>query len=146
MGCDIHLHAEVKIDGEWHAYSAPHILRNYRLFARLAGVRSRDGIKPISDPRGLPEDASVVTKHHSDHWGIDGHSHSWISAEEIALLDDTREEWDYPPGKDSESWMRYGCSDLFGYFYGNSWSGWTKYPEDRPKGIEDVRFVFWFDN
>lgn len=145
MGCDIHMHAEVKIGGKWHNYSAPDVQRNYRLFARLAGVRARDGIEPISEPRGLPEDASAVVQHHSDWFGIDGHSHSWISADEIALLDETRDQWDYP-AKEGEEWRRHGMDDLFGYFYGNSWPGWTKYPEDRPKGIEDVRFVFWFDN
>lgn len=34
MGCDIRLHTEVKIDGTWYTYGAPHMERNYALFAR----------------------------------------------------------------------------------------------------------------
>lgn len=74
MGCDIHPVLEVKgEDGKWHGKvlcwcsrtgSAPdtegalYIHRNYSLFAMLAGVRNYDGVKPIAEPRGVPDDAS----------------------------------------------------------------------------------------
>jgi len=40
MGCDIHWHSEVKVDGVWHHHSNPRISRDYWLFALLAGVRN----------------------------------------------------------------------------------------------------------
>ncbi len=37
MGCDIHLHTEVKIANVWHRYGCPSVDRNYRVFAKMAG-------------------------------------------------------------------------------------------------------------
>ncbi len=54
MGCDIHCHIEIKVEGTWHHYSAPNVDRSYRLFARMAGVRNTGGVKPIAPNRGLP--------------------------------------------------------------------------------------------
>jgi hypothetical protein len=42
--------------------------RNYSLFALLANVRNSAGVKPISEPRGLPEDVSEIVKKISDQW------------------------------------------------------------------------------
>lgn len=39
MGCDIHLHQEVKINGEWHHYRLAEMPRNYEVFEKMAGVR-----------------------------------------------------------------------------------------------------------
>ena len=47
MGCDIHLHAEIKVNGKWEHYAHPHIRRDYRLFAKMASVRNA--------PYGHPE-------------------------------------------------------------------------------------------
>ena len=85
MGCDIHCHAEVKINGKWEHYSTPQFERNYRIFEKMAGVRG-DEENAISAPKGLPEDCSVVTMLDSRRWGADGHSHSWLSADEIRQL------------------------------------------------------------
>ena len=66
--------------------------RNYDEFAILANVRNGygfagcdtgDAIRPISMPKGLPEDVSSPIKRESDKWGGDGHSHSWLTAKEI---------------------------------------------------------------
>lgn len=140
MGCDIHFHTEVKINGNWEHYGSPAMPRKYSLFAKLADVRNRDNChQPIAEPRGLPEDATFLTRFDADRWDVDGHSHSWISAEEIAEVED---------------WLASELGDdlwkletkYWGYFFGNSWGGFYKYPKERPKGVEDVRFVFWFDN
>ena len=49
MGCDIHAHLEIKIDGKWLYYSPVNINRNYNVFAKTAGVRNYTGkIIPIS--------------------------------------------------------------------------------------------------
>jgi hypothetical protein len=147
MGCDIQLHTEVKINGQWHHYGAPSVDRNYTLFALLANVRNDEPgdkwyVTPISEPRGLPADATALTKFDSDRWGLDGHSHSWINAEEIARVAEfaNSKKW---RGRDGSAFWE---ADNFGYLFGNNWSGFTKYPEGRPEGLEDVRFVFWFDN
>ena len=141
MGCDIHFHGEVKIDGKWHHYSAPNIPRSYQLFAKMADVRNYGDIVPICRPRGLPPDASVVTALEAKNYGRDGHSHSFLMADEVAEL----EQWAESHLLDSAE--RWKFHDRFwGYLFGNTWSGFVTHPEERPQGVEDVRFVFWFDN
>lgn len=61
MGCDIHAHIELKVNGKWEHYSCPNIQRWYTLFTRICGVRGNDNITPIDKPRGLPEDLNIVT-------------------------------------------------------------------------------------
>jgi len=137
MGCDIHFHSEVKIKGEWRHYSSNDIKRNYRLFSKMANVRNSDrSEEPISRPKGLPKDISDITKLCADQWNSDGHSHSWLSADEITTL---------------YEWMRKIDLTLpyelnFPYFCGNDFAEFKLYPEDWPQEIEDVRYVFWFDN
>lgn len=74
-------------EGEWESNQIltihPYDSRNYRLFAILADVRNSDCIKPISDPRNIPDDVSDFVKHQSNEYGIDGHSHSWLSLTEL---------------------------------------------------------------
>ena len=139
MGCDIHLHTEVKIGGEWHHYSTQSVPRNYTLFALMAGVRGREGITPISMPKGLPEDASFLTKFDANWWRADGHSYSWLGAEEIAKLYDVVQD-------------QIDLQAAFGYCFGGYWSSFHEYRGNLENGcgisneVEDVRFVFWFDN
>lgn len=136
MGCDIHFHVEVKINGKWEHYSHPSIQRYYYLFAKLAGVRNSEGIKPVVEPKGLPSDMSNLTKIDADYWGLDRHSSSWLNAKEIAKV----ESWwnDLDNGSiESEVW---------GYLFGNPISGPEEGGAGYPREIEDVRIVFWFDN
>ena len=100
MGCDIHVCCERKnYEGKWincdHFKLNPYFDndrddeeidkwwivpifddRNYALFATLADVRNYEYIKPVSEPRGLPDDIHYITKELADSWGTDGHSHS----------------------------------------------------------------------
>ncbi len=130
MGCNIHVHTEVKINGKWRHWGTPSIERRYGLFEKMAGVRGE--IKnAISPPKGLPEDITFETKFDYDWWGGDMHSASWLSIEEIKKL----YEW----------WMKLNpltefIENQFGYCMGN---GWDSLPND---DIEDARWVFWFDN
>jgi hypothetical protein len=102
VGCDIHIILEAKNDeGRWVGmyhyngisaealgidgsdkqgrYAYWKILnRDYDLFASLAGVRG-NGPKP----RGLPPDASELSRMTVDSWAGDGHSHSWGLLSEI---------------------------------------------------------------
>ena len=138
MGCDIHAHFEIKLNGRWEHYSAPQINRNYTLFAHIAGVRGDGSIKPISEPKGLPNDLSITTWFEVERWWGDGHSHTWLNYTEIAELLDVA----FPNIMDR---MEFKHREL-GYLCGNGWDAWKKYPEDYPEEIEDIRFICWFDN
>lgn len=84
MGCDIHLHIEVKINDKWEHFSEFDMLRNYELFSFLVTDHPRNdyGIKGISNARGLPEDVNGLTRYilsYSD----DLHTHSFLTLKEI---------------------------------------------------------------
>lgn len=129
MGTDITLHIEVKRFGKWHHYSCPYIIRWYDLFAKMAGVRAANGVKPIKLPVGIPEDITVITQ--VDWMEDNGQAASWLNWHEICEL----KKW---VDKDNGA-NRF--EDIFGQIL------WCDF-DDRP-GItyyfEDVRFVFWFD-
>ena len=68
--------------------------RWYNLFAKLADVRNaregdEDHITPISQPRGIPEDASPLGRAVVEAGG--DHSHSWLTLQELL---DGMEGWD----------------------------------------------------
>lgn len=133
MGCDIHLHIEIKIADKWLHYSAPSVARWYALFSKMAGVRGSE--ETLSPPKGLPVDASEVTLFDFKLWEQDAHSISWLSAKEIERL---------------YEWLRSKAEDekfgFFGYLFDNDYGDFVRFPEDNPEGLQDIRFVFWFDN
>jgi len=89
MGCDIHAMVERKGSPEsthwWVNRGDPEIGRNYQLFSILAGVRG--SYRPISEPRGLPEDkreeCSDAFKAWLAEWGGDAHDASWVTLREL---------------------------------------------------------------
>jgi len=109
MGCDIHICTEIKkvVEGteEWFnadnwkfnpyfkedeeegelEYEIKSIYNNrgYNLFALLAGVRNYSEVVPIDEPRGIPKDVHSVTKREYESWGLDGHTPSWFTLEEL---------------------------------------------------------------
>ena len=85
MGCDIHLHIEIKVAGRWEHYSKAPIGRWYHVFGKMAGVRDLT-VEPIVPPKGVPDDMNPVTRIDYVDWGSDGHSHSWFNKEEIREL------------------------------------------------------------
>jgi hypothetical protein len=130
MGCDIHAYVEVKIDGSWHMFEPVRGEgggRDYEFFTHLCGVRAQytndENLWP--EPKGLPLDASVISKFHSDRWGCDGHSHSWETYTEFiekkTVLERLR-------GKETYEYNILG----------------TELAEDDDPN--DYRVVFWFDN
>lgn len=141
MGCDIHLHIEVKLDGAWHHYAAPNVSRWYGLFEKLAGVRG-DIKNAISEPKGLPDDVTLVTLRDADHWKLAAHNHSWVGVDEIVKL----EQWLREQPADRSA-LEYDLehSILHTYLGGSSFTAWKIYG-DNYLGVEDVRFVFWFDS
>jgi hypothetical protein len=81
-------------------HNEPFDSRNYSLFAILADVRNGvgfagidtgDRIEPISEPRGVPEDASPEYKKLVEQWDCDGHSHSYHTLAQLKAYD-----WDQP--------------------------------------------------
>lgn len=57
--------------------------RNYWVFAVLADVRNREGLKPIANPRGCPDDASLAVRH-GNSWD---HTPSWLLVSELLAYD-----------------------------------------------------------
>ncbi|AVF27972.1 hypothetical protein [Paenibacillus larvae] len=72
--------------------------RHYLLFSLLAGVRNEYDLKPICEPKGLPIDVSDEVKANSDELGIDGHSHTWLTARELV-------EFDWSQTVEQEGWV-----------------------------------------
>ncbi len=147
MSCDIHLHTEVKIDGIWHHYSCPKVHRDYRVFTKMAGVCDIPGIEPFSEPRGLPKDATRIVQLSSQFWGSDGHSHSWLNAEEIFQLEKYINKELKLKAQHGCSWCNANFGFLFHGFWGQFWENRVTggYDPIRKK-LQDIRFIFWFDN
>lgn len=73
--------------------------RNYDDFAILAdvrngrgfaGIRTGDGFNPISQPKGIPEDATEEVVEYLESYGPDGHSHSYLTLKELLDFDWTQ--------------------------------------------------------
>jgi len=136
MGCDIHVHIECKIAGQWHHVNAPNIRRNYNLFALMAGVRAgKDSPKPMAKPRGVPDDMSVITRIDYERMDTDGHTHSWLTGDELERVIRWHEE---DEGRDAI----HVRLRQWGFLFEGSFSA----EEHAGHGVEDVRVVFWFDN
>jgi hypothetical protein len=114
MGCDIHFYVERREGGRWVSADewttedgenhvdykkAYYHNRNYNLFSILADVRNGrgfagcktgEGFNPISEPRGIPDDASPEYRAAAESYGEDGHSHSFLTVAEIMAFDWTQ--------------------------------------------------------
>lgn len=144
----------------------PYSDRAYNLFALLAGVRNGtwgEPLTPISEPRGLPEDASEYIKKEAD--CSDYHSHSWLTIKEL-LSAKWRRIIKLNAHVSKEAANAYRKNGTKPQIY-SAWSShgvnleWEDeyYPayfvekvipqiaalRDKP-GVTDVRIVFWFDN
>lgn len=149
MGCDIHAHIEIHLvdkDGSaaWHHYAIPRIDRWYWLFGLLAGVRDRS-VSPIVPPRGVPPDATAVTRMDYEGWGQDAHSASWFGTAELyklfeKLQKEAARRKDEPDVSPLSFDLEYGI--LRCYLFGNAFLDDAAWPE----GMDDLRMVFWFDN
>lgn len=129
VGCDIHLHVEVKVDGKWEHWSAPTTGRWYRLLGLLAGVRGEES--PVFEPRGCPTDASALTKLDYEAEGADAHTPSWLSWEEMETVF-RRFNKDLP--QDQRVYMDSEFLHCWRPSFGPN--------EEEP----EARIVFWFDN
>ena len=100
MGCDIHWYSETKINGKWVCDQAasfekdedpdyahhdmnnfPNSGRDYWMFGLLADVRCE--VPYGFAAKGIPEELSPEVKTIFDEWDSDGHSHSYLTREEL---------------------------------------------------------------
>lgn len=170
MGCDIHMMIERKFKTKRHGevwatvnplnaiypnglaiprslrvddppfgyyYRVEH--RNYEFFADLACVRGEGEYQE----RGLPDDIAPMTLEYVESWDLDGHSHSYLYADEFIPLYikhcfTDAEKTEYAVDR------LEGSSDIqiFHLIMGKHFNVGTK-DEDDPR---DYRFVFFFDN
>lgn len=104
MGTDIFTNFEIRFSGAWvrmklepyvdgdtaspeemtAALTHPLDLgRNYEMFAILAGIRNRDGVQPIAEPRGLPGDVSSAVRTYWEHCGDSAQGTAWFLLSEL---------------------------------------------------------------
>ena len=118
MGCDIHIFIEYrKSNQNWSSDGEYDYRRNYYTFALMADVRNNGMVKPISKPRGLPEDVNEKTNHGLSSY----HSLSWLTFEEFENIE-------------SELWCCYDESLVH------------KKAKDLIEKDFEARIVFGFDN
>lgn len=193
MGCDIHAVIERRRNTygdhyRWLNSGDPDLGRNYELFAVLAGVRNYGGITPIAEPRGLPafrewkqdgderwiswdheadtEPPCGVVEEMAERYGVDGHSHSWLTLAEIKAYDVGQEVDDdsmiVGRHQDGSVAAVAGWSSVGGERVGRrkvltwpgedeprSWLRLIRYMEQAKwdgQSDEEVRLVFFFDN
>lgn len=53
-------------------------------------MKTGEGYRPISEPKGIPSDASSDYKMEAEEWGCDGHSHSYLTVAELKAYDWTQ--------------------------------------------------------
>lgn len=150
--------------------------RNYALFATLADVRNsgpresmlrlfdtgwhevfNDKIDPIEAPRGIPEGASDAFERMASEWGVDGHSHSWFTLQELLVFDwdevsGTRRAYVRPrqPGDIGrfatvDDWAR-GVERLFERYGDDAWkfgAGWRWEMFMGSSRVADAREIEW---
>ena len=109
--------------------------RNYHLFSILAGVRDySENCNKISEPKGLPEDISKITKKEADRWKGDGHSHSYLTLKEIKDFQN----------KNNEECLNKIIDSIEDRMRDEFWIFSSK--EDTSEYHDKIRIVFWFDN
>ena len=126
MGTDVHVFIEVSKTGKkWTLFDQPCVMRDYKLFGRMAGVRD-ESIEPICAPKGLPDNISEGTRivWESHQWELDAHHCSWFDEAEISQL---------------EKYFDTHCE------FHNQFGWAMNICEDHPQ-IKHFRIVFWFDN
>jgi len=139
MGMDVRIHSEVKIAGKWHHHCEFRPEQNYEMFEKMAGPvgLKDDGIVPISQPKGLPDDVSELTALSYEYWKGSVFAASWFGPDEIVSL------YEFLMLHFKNSYIHQN----FPYYNGKGFDGFVLYREDWvDAGVEDVRFVFWFDN
>lgn len=151
MGCDIHSFCEKLTPNGWvGVYMSPFSDRRYSVFGFLADIRNYSDVPPISLPRGLPNDVSILVKdEYGD--GIDWHSSSWLTVQELTDFDyDAPMENRRVTRMLSDGWLSGGCTcdpgegeqTTFREFLGEQFFNDLR----ELQSVKIDRIVFWFDN
>ncbi|MGW6732745.1 hypothetical protein [Streptomyces sp. NPDC055013] len=127
-------------DAVWHAAIDLFLLNTgnaYDAFACLFGVRNSFGFQPLTEDRGLPEDASDGLRAAYDSWGgpQDAQGTTWISWAELAAAD-----WDET---DRSGKLSRSAVAGEGTHWAPVWHVMRTLSELH--GPEHVRLVVWFD-
>lgn len=168
MGCDIHMYVEYKISnrddavwrcGDYFKIDEPlsatptmkHIElygdRNYDLFAVLADVRNYDYVNYISEPKGLPSDATEYVKREYSGWGLDAHSCSYFTLRELIDYHNEhcpQDSFGYDILKPLINRLKQRADELdiiWDFEWKNSLIQGNAY-----KKSDNIRIIFWFDN
>lgn len=153
MGCDIHSFAEKRSNGKWEAVEDFHPFdwRSYGLYGFLADVRNYSGVPVLAMPRGMPDDASATVKEECEQWNSDGHTHSWLSVEELLAFNyDAPVEDRRVTVRVSDNHFDGGRTVIPGQGEMTTWREFLG-PDffrdlQRLKDTGTERVVFWFDN
>jgi hypothetical protein len=180
MGCDIHFFIERRDDKDHKWYLDPnhdrdddeeledgtvrrgHINsvgatgRDYGMFGVMAGVR---GGGELFEARGIPDDVSELGDEAMNQYGVDGHSHSWLTLEEFKMCLDEM-EYDTVNDTNGKAFFNYGdykwddpnrpTDYVAVYHYAVNWIAEQKKAQaDITPHLHlepEVRFIFFFDN
>ena len=137
MGCNIHGHIEVRQYPEhspnyWYSVHPITNYRNYIFYAVIADVRNGFDLPIISKPKGLPNDVGMMAKIDSKEMGLDGHSHSWLTYDELLNYTWIYRTPDFVVYDEVHPYFKALMSELDCLV--------------NEFGVENVRVVFWFDN
>jgi hypothetical protein len=155
MGCDIHFHSEIKYKDRWEHYGTGNFKRNYFMFYLMAGIRGEYPFKPFRTNDcdcDIPDDCSVTTRLSWNKWEPD--AHSW----QVYNKQDIHDFYKYFNSIDLNIREKHlGKLDAIfldnqvGYLFGDGWDI-VRFPfnseddHESFKDINDVRWIFWFDN
>ena len=173
MGCDIHLHVEVRPrkwkDDKWFhaAIYGEFSDRIYGMFYALADVRGDyEGITP-HEPKGLPENITGLTrrelvlfvddefqdeqgycsKEDAEKWVKEGYS-KWYDNEKRMIIAPDWHSFSWCTADEIEIAINEVFKDKNGKWMGEpvEWYALLKYMRAYEEMDYDVRAVFWFDN
>lgn len=142
MGCDIHFHTEVKVNGRWEHYNQVDVDRDYWFFSLLCGVREEGNAEPfLGKPNNImPEDANSLTKTLLDMEWM--HSLCTFDSDMIKKFREHFEEHIDDKPRFSVNPRSKFLTYYVGYIDGNCWSDeWSM-----PEWVEDYRWIFAFDS
>lgn len=166
MGVDITTHVEVRHGDVWTwAYGdtynhktgettdGPFSWRSYGMFGFLADVRNYSHVPVISEPRGLPEDASPEVRAEHDESLPNVSAASWLTVAELLAYDYDQVFWDRRVTKrmPGGGWNGAALAEegegehpSLREFLGNAFFADLVLLQSLGDP-EDVRVVFWFD-
>lgn len=97
------------------------VLANVRNGYGFAGVRTGSGFDVISEPKGVPKDASPEWLEVVERWSVDMHSKSWLTVDELESFN-----WDQTSDKEGVITLKqYSELRSTPNARPNSWSGWA---------------------